>query len=437
MKKSAKIALITGACFLLVGLVLWGVSAGTDEFKRMAASGAGNSNIDSNREALGALLSEEMSEYSYMASGQVSGLNITLQTRNVYVIPADVSSIEIKSTENDESKLKASLESGELKLEEELKRNFVNISDFISFDFTDKSADRAVYIYLPKDTELESLKVDCSYGNITLRDFTADELVITGESGDIDISGIPSKSAAIDSSFGDIVINKLTVEGRLFVAASNGKISIKNSALSQAGIESSFGSISLSEVSISVGELSIDSSNGSVDIENVTGKDMHISTSFGDINIEDSSAGNITADSDNGNIEVDSVSAAAVKLTNSFGGIDVEDSFLASLYAETDNGSVKIVGGDIASIDSKTSFGSIGISSTSFESCIANSQNGDVTLEKLAMSQNETSIKAKTASGSVSIGGERQANSYEKTLSGAKVEIDAKTSFGDVIISFK
>ncbi len=451
MKKSVKIALIIGTCFLLVGFVLWGVSARTDEFKRLAAAAglahapgigaqspdAQGNNIASNKEALAALLGGEVSEFAYQAQGDVSSIGIICKTRNVHIIPSDVEKIEIKSVENEESWFKVSLEGGTLKLQEELKKSLINISDFFSFDYSgSENTDRAVYIYVPKDTKLESLLADCSFGAIKISGLSADEITVTSENGDIDINRVEAKSADIETSFGDIEIEQLSVAGRLNVTSKNGRIDITRSTSADADVISSFGNISLKE--LSTGELKIEGDNGDIDVESVTCSNMTASSSFGKIEISDTSASNITADSGSGGTELEKVFASAVKLTSSFGEIEVEDSsLLSSLYAHSDNGAVKIHGGSIYSIDARTSFGGVNISETEFISCYAHSSNGKVVLEKLPLSADETSVKAKTSSGSVSINGEKQAGSYERTLAGAKAEIDAGTSFGDIVIGFK
>jgi DUF4097 and DUF4098 domain-containing protein YvlB len=461
MKKSVKITLIIGTCFLLVGLVFWGVSARTDEFKRLAAaaglthapaigategnapdgaqpSEAQGNNIGSNREALGALLSENesMSEFFYQAQGDADSLDIRAETRNIYIIPAEVDQIEIKSYENEDSMLKASLEGGTLKIEEELKKKLVNISDFFSFDFKgSENADRSLYIYVPSDTKLRKLISDSSFGDTKIRSFSAGELTITSSNGDIDITDMIADAATAKTSFGDIKVNRLTADGKLNLASSNGKIDVKSSASTSAEVTSSFGNISLSD--LSTGDIIISSDNGDIDIENMAGANMRISSSFGSIDIEETSAMNITAESDNGGIELEKVSASAVKLDCSFGSIEVENSSLGSLYAESDNGSVKIEESRIASIEASTSFGSVSISETDFTSCHAKSASGKVILEKLPMNAEETSIKARTSQGSVSIDGKKQANSYERTVAGEKANIDASASFGDIVISFK
>lgn len=183
-------------------------------------------------------------------------------------------------------------------------------------------------------TDFGSLNVENIQGSLSMDTNNGD---IQAKS--VDTSG---KDIKVDSSFGDITMEQITCHD-LTVTASNGQLSFTNvRATSEIYTKSSFGDVTYENGSST--SLQLEGSNGKIKITKFDVKQgLEIKNSFGDIRLTDVTAGSYDLSDNNGDLTIDGVSGK-LKAHTEFGGIEIVNASSVILDLDTNNGNIEFSG---------------------------------------------------------------------------------------------
>lgn len=158
--------------------------------------------------------------------------------------------------------------------------------------------------------------------------------------GDLALSGTRGE-AVLSTGFGEVNVSDLS--GELSVSTSSGKITARNIQAGESPIvlKTRFGDIEAT--ALSAGDLTLESSNGDLVLEKVEVKGaLNLSSDFGDLSLNDVQAGEITLKTQNGQIRVRGA-AGKIAARSEYGDVDVTAE-KAILTLASNNGKVTFTG---------------------------------------------------------------------------------------------
>ena len=181
------------------------------------------------------------------------------------------------------------------------------------------------------------------FGNLSVENFKG-SLSMDTNNGDIQAKSVDAsgKDVKVDSSFGDITMEQLTSRD-ITVTSSNGTITFTNvRAAGDLYTKSSFGDITFENGSST--SLQLESDNGKIKITKFDVKQgLEIKNSFGDIRLTDVTASSYDLNDNNGDLTIDGVTGK-LKANTEFGDIEIINARSVILDLHTNNGSIEFNG---------------------------------------------------------------------------------------------
>lgn len=226
-----------------------------------------------------------------------------------------------------------------------------------------------------------STHLHTSYGPVTCRNITGDNIKLESSSGKIRAENIKG-SADLDTSYGSITCKEISGP-EIKLRSSSGGIRLSEASGDDFDVHTSYGSIRVDELTAKI--IKMHSGSGSIEVTKAFADSADISTSYGRITCRQLTAADLTAKSGSGNINIacsDSTTPEInANVVTSYGSVDFE------------------VPPDFAGrVDMSTSYGSI---STELPITIS----GQISKRKLAgtVGQGNGKLYLKTSSGSIKI----------------------------------
>ncbi|WP_433745874.1 DUF4097 domain-containing protein [Falsibacillus pallidus] len=137
---------------------------------------------------------------------------------------------------------------------------------------------------------------------ITVPEKIYDRLAVQVKSGDIDVDGLKSKEANLETASGDLILKNLENASQLDIQASSGDVEIKDSHVENLKFKANSGDLVIDGVSAKTSDLS--TSSGDMDISNLSGNIL-ANLASGDLTIRNAKdTGDITADMASGDVTI-------------------------------------------------------------------------------------------------------------------------------------
>lgn len=156
---------------------------------------------------------------TYEFTEEINNVYIDCTTADIEISPAEDNIAKVICSERDNRKHLVKLTDGTLKIEKENKEWYKNI-DFFSF------RNPKITLYLPQK-DYSSLKINCSTGDIDVRDFKFTTLNIDTTTGYVNLNNIISTDLNAKATTGDIKLNKVITTNANF-KASTGDVRLIN-----------------------------------------------------------------------------------------------------------------------------------------------------------------------------------------------------------------
>ena len=208
---------------------------------------------------------ERVSGHLEDIDGSTSALDLTADTLRELYIEVAACELYIKESEDDHVRLtidgdkdrfRYRAEDGSLRIVGksgwELKWIGVNV------DITDK-----MYLYLPKDTELNYVDIEVGAGNM-------------------ESVGLTAHDANIEVGAGEVDLDSLTVDGDAVLLVGAGKIRIKNLVCDEAGMDIGAGDLDIDNAMIRK-EADIDLGMGNANIGGIIAGDLNVNCGMGNV----------------------------------------------------------------------------------------------------------------------------------------------------------
>lgn len=275
MKKATKIWLTVAAAFVVLGCVLVG-----------CAFAAGGFRFD-------AFATERYETHTYTVKEPFSNLSVELTTAEIEFCPTD-EMCRVVCKETSSVRYSVAVENDTLRITESNTRSwyayagiwfelpkitvFLPEKEFRSLQLNTKTGDIAI----PADFTFESIQIDGTTASVRCAATTLSEIAVRLTTGNCSLENSGAKQINLTTTTGNLTIQSLSCENRIFVKTSTGNInltSVRGEALSA---ESSTGIIALEKVLID-GEMDIRNRTGDVRLQQSDAAEIAIETTTGSV----------------------------------------------------------------------------------------------------------------------------------------------------------
>ncbi|MGA3675038.1 DUF4097 family beta strand repeat-containing protein [Lysinibacillus agricola] len=165
-----------------------------------------------------------------------TSINIVNDYGDVEIVTSDRYALETNVVEDDD--ITYSIKDNTLTIETKGKKKNDLQLGFGSFHTP------SITIYVPKDVKLNTVVLNSSFGDTTIRDLNYQQLNLTGDYGDIIFKNTTGDKTEITQSFGDMKLQQFSSNG-FVVESENGDINIDGTLNGQSSITSNFGDTTL------------------------------------------------------------------------------------------------------------------------------------------------------------------------------------------------
>lgn len=360
MKKYQKVLLVTAGCLTLAGgiVMVTGLAMGGSLGLKLTSKGIYTANDQGK-------YIEESKDLK-----EIKNLEISAGYGNIYIEEGDSFRLEYGYDDMfviPEYKSENGKVSFNLKNVQQNGISLIGIGDF----YNQKQQDY-IKVILPKDIELDQLKVNADYGELSLNQADIKKLIIEGDSGNTSITNVNMDEMDLDLDYGKLemencVVPKLMIDNE----TSSSDMKLKNITSKNVEIRTDYGNISIDEMKAD--QVEIANSNGSVDLRNVEGNTKHkrmdvlsIKGEYGNFNLKNIKTNSLnieneygTVDGDNiiavkniirqesGKCSIDSLNTSDTNINNEYGDVTltlVKPKKEYDFYLDSDDGDVSING---------------------------------------------------------------------------------------------
>ena len=165
-----------------------------------------------------------------------TSINIVNDYGDVEIVTSDRYALETNVVEDDD--ITYSIKDNTLTIETKGKKKNDLQLGFGSFNTP------SITIYVPADVKLNTVVLNSSFGDTTIRDLNYQQLNLTGDFGDIILKNTTGDKTEITQSFGDMKLQQFSSNG-FVVESENGDINIDGTLNGQSTITSNFGNTTL------------------------------------------------------------------------------------------------------------------------------------------------------------------------------------------------
>lgn len=317
-----------------------------------------------------------------------------------------------------------------------------------------KHIDHIITIYVPVDTELDSLKAYVDSGAITCKDFSANNIDIKAKYGTLDLASMDIVTADLKLASESGNIKDCSFESLRIRADYNGllmenvqvaqetdfdfnsiSLDLRNSTFNTLNYKSEYGSLIMKNVNVA-GDVTMDSNSLEFDLSNSKFGNFNYKTEYGSIDIDDCSAEDIYIKGNSTTITMDEVtSSKAINLNTEYDAIEMENCIAEDITIKADSTKVAMVGLSSNTLNLNTKYDSVRMENCTVEDMIAKtdstkviiteflfsnlqmvSKYGSLELQPINLLEDYTYDVA-TKYGKITIGGNNMKDSYETIFS--------------------
>ena len=178
-------------------------------------------------------------------------------------------------------------------------------------------------IDIPKDFSFENIRITGATGDVTLSASASDSITVRMSTGTITADNISSKEISLSTATGDINISSAEAKGLIYAETNTGRIKLTDVACKNFTAESDTGNIILRNVSAD-DSFSIKSSTGNVKFESSDAGQIYVKTSTGDVSGTLLSEKVFITDTSTGDVSVPkSVTGGKCEIITSTGDIEI------------------------------------------------------------------------------------------------------------------
>jgi len=180
------------------------------------------------------------------------------------------------------------------------------------------------HITLPKELNLDNMKIDGNTGNVTSFSSLTGKIEISLSTGNVKLDNVTAESARIHTSTGKISLDSVQVQKEIELTTSTGKITLSNVQANSFNSQSSTGSVALENATVKE-KMSIETNTGAVRLDLCDASEIKISTSTGDVSGTLITEKIFICETSTGDIDVPkTTSGGRCEITTSTGDIEIK-----------------------------------------------------------------------------------------------------------------
>ncbi len=276
MSKGAKIWLITGACLVLVGCILFGgvMAMLKWDFKKLSTS------------------KYETSKYEI--NDGFSAIAVDIDTADITFVASENETCTVECYERTNEKHTVAVKDGALVIElvdsrkwyEHIGINFGSPKITVALPETVYSSliikGSTGDIALPKDFKFESIALSVSTGDIDCSASATERIQISASTGDICVENVSAAALDLSVSTGRVTVTDVTCAGDVTVKVSTGKVFLTDVACKSVISDGNTGDITLKNVKATE-KFTIERSTGDVHFDGCDAAELLVKTDTGDV----------------------------------------------------------------------------------------------------------------------------------------------------------
>ena len=276
MKKTTKIWLITAACLVLAGGILF---AG-------AVSTAGG---DINK-----LSTVKYQMNTHGIDEDFSGISVLTETADIEFIPSPDGTCSVKCYEAEDARHSIAVENDMLviKLDEQSSRKsyigfnvespkitvYLPTAEYSALSIVESTGD----VDIPNAFSFQSIDITSDTGSVELSASASGLIKIKTGTGDIDVENVSAGELDLSVTTGEVEVSNVSCAGDITLGVSTGKAELSDVRCKSLRSSGTTGDISLSNV-IAEQSFSIDRSTGYVEFDECDAAEIYVETDTGDI----------------------------------------------------------------------------------------------------------------------------------------------------------
>lgn len=336
MKKYQKVLLVTAGCLTLAGgiVMVTGLAMGGSLGLKLTSKGIYTANDQGK-------YIEESKDLK-----EIKNLEISAGYGNIYIEEGDSFRLEYGYDDMfviPEYKSENGKVSFNLKNVQQNGISLIGIGDF----YNQKQQDY-IKVILPKDIELDQLKVNADYGELSLNQADIKKLIIEGDSGNTSITNVNMDEMDLDLDYGKLemencVVPKLMIDNE----TSSSDMKLKNITSKNVEIRTDYGNISIDEMKAD--QVEIANSNGSVDLRNVEGNTKHkrmdvlsIKGEYGNFNLKNIKTNSLNIENEYGTVDGDNIIAVKNIIRQESGKCSIDSLNTSDTNIKNESGDVTL-----------------------------------------------------------------------------------------------
>lgn len=254
--------------------------------------------------------------------GAASGVEASLQEADIRLVPSEGDEIEVYHIYyTDVYQFKWKKQGNDLILWDELNPKYKAADGSVYFNFWN-SPQSVVEIRCPKDLVLKKLAVSNDYGDTALKDFTADELIITLNSGDLTMKNGQASSIKVESDYGDVDLtyDQPFATESLELVLNSGDLNVENLSAAEVAVDSNYGDVDIQAMQAQAAELRL--SSGELDINGLQcTQGMTLQSDYGDITLRDVTIQDLDIEANSGDVDVRGDVTGLVSILSDYGDV--------------------------------------------------------------------------------------------------------------------
>ncbi len=280
MKKSTKVALITGIVLIVLGFIITMGAAASVGFR------------------FSRLSTTQYTPKDYPIPQQVGSIRIEGITAEVRLVPSQDDRCTVVCAETDGVTHSVSMSGDTLNIERHDNRRWY---DFIGISWNEENT--GIVVALPRG-QYDALQIDTDVGDVHVpAGFTFRTAQLSSRTGNISFGAAVQEDLSVETSTGACSLLGTTARS-ITATSSTGEIELKNVVAEDSiRLSSKTGDMELEQCD--AGSLTLESTTGDIEATLLSGKDFRASSSTGDIQVPPSaSGGSCTITTTTGDIEV-------------------------------------------------------------------------------------------------------------------------------------
>lgn len=263
----------------------------------------------------------------------ISQIQLLTTHSEVSIVATKEDQIIIHYEENDDYPIHISTTSNRLQIE----RKTPNMS-FQWFSFNN---DISIPIRIEVPVQyLGGFDISSSYGEVSVTDFTAGDLLIENDHGDVKLTNLQAGSALLDAPYGEISLNNVTIDQTLNISNDHGTIQSDQLQALALKMSCSYSDITMDNTTI-IQDFELENQHSPINLGTLQAYSVEVESSYGDVSSKKLvSTEHMTLSSQHSEWTINELIAEGLEMENTYGDITIPMLLVKNIDMNAEHGSI-------------------------------------------------------------------------------------------------